>query len=88
MGHSRAAADHKPGLFCPTRVTFWDARTTLAGVDGTAQVQACFTPTGGGTAVCNADAKAPTVTLDEVNAGVWQRAPTSRLAAPISSPAT
>ncbi|MFN8077300.1 MAG: RHS repeat-associated core domain-containing protein [Kineosporiaceae bacterium] len=47
----------------------WDVAATLGNVDTTVWVSACFTPIGGGTAVCNTDASAPSVVLDRVNAG-------------------
>lgn len=54
------------GLKAPTLV--WDAGTTL-GADGSTQVQACYTPTGGGTVQCITDAAAPTVTVDKLGVG-------------------
>ncbi|HET9657433.1 MAG TPA: discoidin domain-containing protein, partial [Kineosporiaceae bacterium] len=46
----------------------WDAKTSL-GKDTPILLQACYTPTGGGNASCTADSAAPTVTLDQLNAG-------------------
>lgn len=54
------------GLTSPTLV--WDAGTTL-GADGTALLQACYTPTGGGNPQCTSDAAAPTVTVDKLDLG-------------------
>jgi RHS repeat-associated protein len=54
------------GLTTPTLV--WDAGTTL-GADGTAMLQACYTPTAGGAAQCTSDAAAPTVTIDKLDLG-------------------
>ncbi|MFN8074298.1 MAG: RHS repeat-associated core domain-containing protein [Kineosporiaceae bacterium] len=47
----------------------WDVAATLTNVDTSVWVSACFTPIGGGTASCNTDGSAPSVTLDRVNAG-------------------
>ncbi|HET9654413.1 MAG TPA: DUF6531 domain-containing protein, partial [Kineosporiaceae bacterium] len=46
----------------------WDAKTSL-NKDTPILLQACYTPTGGGNASCTADSAAPTVTLDQLNAG-------------------
>ena len=46
----------------------WDAKTTL-GADTSVLVQACYAPAGGGTVTCSADSAAPTVTLDQLDAG-------------------
>ncbi|GAA2501588.1 hypothetical protein GCM10009858_44720 [Terrabacter carboxydivorans] len=51
----------------------WDAGTTLSagGASSATSVllRACYTPAGGGTAVCNTDASAPTVTIDPLGTG-------------------
>jgi len=46
----------------------WDAATTL-GKDDTVLLQACYTPTAGGSATCVADGADPTVSLDQTGSG-------------------